>query len=72
MDFDAGSLIASMVVSSVGFVLFMYGRKMGRAPHIVFGLALLIYPYFVPGVFLMLGIAVILCGLLWFLVQRGM
>jgi hypothetical protein len=72
MDLNVGSLLASMLVSSVGFVLFMYGRKMGRPPHIVFGLALLVYPYFVPGVILMLGIAVILCGLLWFLVQRGM
>lgn len=72
MDFDVGSLLASILVSSVGFVLFTYGRKMGRPPHIVFGLIMLVYPYFVPGVILMLGLAVILCGLLWFLVQRGM
>ena len=72
MTFDAGSLLASILVSSVGFVLFTYGRKMGRPPHIVFGLVMLVYPYFVPGVIWMLGIAAILCGLLWVLVQRGM
>ena len=36
------------------------------------GGVLLVYPYFVPGVFAMLGIAALLCALLWFLVQRGM
>jgi len=72
MEFDTGSLIASMLVSSIGFVLLVYGRRMGRPPHVLIGGVLLVYPYFVPGVFAMLGIAALLCALLWFLVQRGM
>ena len=72
MDLDAGSLLSSMLVSSVGFVLLVYGRKMGRPPHIVAGAILLVFPYFVANILAMFGIALLVCFLLWFLVQRGM
>lgn len=71
MDLDAGALLTSMLVSSVGFVLVVYGRKMARLPHVVVGAVLLIFPYFVASVVAMLGIAVALCLVLWILVQRG-
>ncbi len=71
MDIDAGSLLTSMLVSSIGFVLFVYGRRMGRPPHILFGIILLVFPYFVPSILAMLGIAFALCLLLWIAVQRG-
>jgi predicted cobalt transporter CbtA len=71
MDFDVNSLIASFVVSSVGFVLFIYGKRMSRAPHLVVGLVLLIYPYFIGAVLPMFGIALVLVTLLWFAVKRG-
>lgn len=71
MNFDASSLVSGLIVSSVGFVLFQYGRKMSRAPHVLAGLALLVFPYFVPGVLLMFGIAALLCGLLWLVVRLG-
>lgn len=71
MELDAGSLVTSMIVSSVGFVLVVYGRKMARLPHVVIGAVLLIFPYFVASVLAMLGIALALCLLLWILVQRG-
>jgi hypothetical protein len=38
VDIDASSLIAGLFVSSVGFVLFSYGKKMGRPPQMVGGL----------------------------------
>jgi len=72
MDLDAGSLFASMFVSSIGFVLLVYGRRMKRMPHVVTGIVLLVFPYFVPGVFAMLGIALALCLLLVFAVHRGL
>jgi hypothetical protein len=71
MNFDASSLIASFVVSSVGFVLFVYGKRMSRFPQLGVGLLLLIYPYFVSSVPLMLGIALVLVALLWLAVKRG-
>jgi hypothetical protein len=72
VDLDVNSLAAGFVVSSVGFVLFNYGRKMGRIPHVVGGLVLMVFPYFVPSVLLMFGISALLCGLLYLAVQRGL
>jgi hypothetical protein len=72
MSLDGGSLIASFVVSGLGFVLFEYGRRMKRVPQIAVGLILLIYPYFVGNAWAMLGIAVVLVALLWLALARGM
>ena len=71
VDLDANSLIAGFLVSGVGFVLFSYGRKMSRFPHIILGLVLMVFPYFVPGVLMMFGIAALLCGLLYLATRMG-
>jgi hypothetical protein len=71
MNFDASTLIAGFVVSGIGFVLFSYGRKMGRAPHVVTGIVLMVFPYFVPSVLLMFGIAALLCGGLYMAARAG-
>lgn len=71
MSFDATSLLAGMLVSSIGFVLFMYGKRMGRAPQLATGLVLLIFPYFVSSVFWMLGVASLLIGLCWVALRAG-
>jgi hypothetical protein len=71
LDIDASSLIAGLFVSSVGFVLFSYGKKMSRPPQMVGGLLLMVFPYFVPGVLWMLAIGALMCGLIWVAVQRG-
>jgi hypothetical protein len=71
MELDAGSLVTSMIVSSVGFVLLVYGRKMARLPHVIVGAVLLIFPYFAGSIFAMLAVALALCLVLWFAVQRG-
>jgi len=71
MDFDPGSLLASLLVSSVGFVLLVYGRKMSRLPHGLAGLIMLLFPYFVPGVFPVLALGAVIGGALWFAVKLG-
>lgn len=71
MELDASSLIAGFVVSGVGFVFFNYGRKMGRPIHVVTGLLLMVYPYFVPTVWIMLVIGALVCALNYLAVQRG-
>jgi hypothetical protein len=71
VNLDASSLIAGFVVSGVGFVLFSYGRKMGRVPQVITGLVLMVFPYFVPNVLLMLGIGAALCGLLYLANRAG-
>lgn len=64
MDLSPSSLIASLVVSSIGMYLFMYGKKQLRVPQLLAGLALMIGPYFTgaPGETLGLG-GVLLGGL---------
>jgi len=71
VSFEPGPLIAGFLVSGVGFVLFSYGRKLGRVPHVVAGLLLMIFPYFVPSVLIMLSIAALLCGLLFVATRVG-
>jgi hypothetical protein len=65
------TLITGFIVSSVGFVLFKYGRKMERAPHIITGLVLIVFPYFVPYWIAAVGIAALLCVLLYLATRAG-
>lgn len=71
MHLDAGWLFASLIVSAVGFILLHYGRKMARVPHVAAGLALMIYPYFVPGALANALIGVGVLAILWLAVRLG-
>ena len=70
MNLDAGSLFASLGIGTVGFGIFLYGKKQQRIPHLVVGIALMAYPYFVPGVLPMIAIAAGLIAALWFVSAR--
>jgi hypothetical protein len=65
LDFDPASLIASLIVSGIGTVAFVYGKRQSRWPHMATGVVLGIFPYFVSNVFLIAGITIALLGLLW-------
>lgn len=71
MNFDASSFLASLFVSSVGFVLLSYGKKMTRGPHMIAGLTLLVFPYFVENVLIMFAIAAVVSTSLWLAVRLG-
>ena len=71
MHLEAGPFAASLIVSSVGFVLLYYGRKMARFPQLIVGLAMMIYPYFVPSVLATALTGVGLLGALWLAVRLG-
>jgi len=71
MHLDPGWLFASLIVSSVGFILLHYGRKMARVPQVLVGIAMLVYPYFVPGWLANGLIGVGLLVLLWIAVRLG-
>ena len=71
MNLDASSLIAGLVVSGVGFVFFSYGRKMSRAPHVIIGIIMMVFPYVVPSVIAMFAIGALLCGLLYMATRAG-
>lgn len=46
MNIDPTWLFLSLFPSGIGFVLFVYGKKEQRWPHLGAGLALMVYPYF--------------------------
>jgi hypothetical protein len=71
LNFSPGWIIASLIVSSIGFVLLSYGKKMSRVPQLIVGLAMLIYPYFVPNLVAMLIVAGVLSVGLWVAVRLG-
>lgn len=71
MKLDATWLLVSMAISGVGFVLFTYGRKMRRWPQGIAGVAMLVYPYFVPAVLPMAGVGVVIGGALWLAIALG-
>jgi hypothetical protein len=71
MDLDGNVLLLSLVVSSVGFVCLAYGKKQGRVPQMVAGLALMIYPYFVSNLLVLALIAALVLALLVVTVRLG-
>ena len=71
MDFDANALFASFVVSGIGFVAFMYGKRQGRVPQMLAGIVLMAFPYWVSNLALMGAIAATVLGALWLAVRLG-
>ena len=71
MHLAAGWIFASLIISSIGFILLHYGRKMARLPQLVVGLGMMIYPYFVPGVLANVLVAAGLLAGLWLAVKLG-
>lgn len=48
-QFSASSLIANLIFSAIGFVGFVFGKRMNRLKPMLIGLALMVFPYFVSG-----------------------
>ncbi len=64
LDLSLGDLALGIVISMIGAALVMYGRKEIRVPHMIAGVILMVFPYFVGIWWLALLIAaVILAGL---------
>jgi hypothetical protein len=60
VDLNLNTILLGSFISLVGLALLMYGRKAVRVPHIVVGLILIVYPYFVGSLPLELAVAVVL------------
>jgi len=71
MNFDGNSLLAGFAISTVGLGFFMYGKKQARAPHLIFGVIALVYPYFIGNPLWALALFVLLLGALWLAVRLG-
>lgn len=71
MNFSFSSLVGSLIVSGVGFVFFKYGRKKMNPIFLIFGIIMMIYPYFITDFLWMVGIAIGLSSILYWLRKRG-
>jgi hypothetical protein len=71
VDVDANAILASILVGTVGLGVFIYGKRQSRLPHMIAGIGLMAYPYFVSNVLLMAGIAMALLAALWLVVRLG-
>ncbi|MEX1026032.1 MAG: hypothetical protein WD226_13240 [Planctomycetota bacterium] len=71
LDLSPGALVAGLFVSTLGFALFLYGKKSLRMPQLVTGIALMGFPYFVQGATLTLAIGGVLLVGLWSIVRLG-
>jgi hypothetical protein len=57
MNVDPIALIVGFIVSGAGFVLFTYGRRNGRFPHLAAGIPLIVVPFFLPPLFSAIALA---------------
>ena len=71
MNFDPTLLMLSLIPSGIGFVLFMYGKKMDRWPQLVAGIAFMAYPYFTGTVTSMLSVGALVGAALYVMIQLG-
>lgn len=71
MPFDPTWLFVSLILGGIGFVLFVYGKKQGRWPHLAAGLLLMVYPYFTPGLVSLVATGAAIVFVLWYAVRLG-
>jgi len=69
--FNPDTLLLTMLISGIGTVLFIYGRRETRLPHMLVGGIFFFYPYFVPNPWAMVIIAACMLGILWGVVKLG-
>ncbi len=70
-NLNPGSIIASIFVSGFGFVFFKYGRKRNAPIFVIFGIAMMVYPYIITDVYWMLGIGAAMTGFLMYLWKQS-
>ena len=61
------SLLWGLLFGSVGLGYFIYGKKQRSVVPLVCGLALMLFPYFVPNIMLLVGMGVLLVIIPYFL-----
>jgi len=67
LNLSAANLIGGFVFGSIGFVAFIYGKRMNLWRPMLLGIALMVYPYFISDDLLMIAIGTIGTAALFFL-----
>jgi hypothetical protein len=66
-DMDPANMIGGLIFGSIGFVAFIYGKRMSLWKPMLCGIALMVYPYFIADTAIMLAIGALGTGALFFL-----
>ena len=66
VDFDAAKIVAYILFGSIGFAVFVYGKKNKLVRPLIIGLALMAYPYFFSGTLVIYLIGIALTAALYF------
>jgi predicted membrane protein len=64
---EVSTLLWGVLFSSVGLGFFIYGKKQRAPVPLVCGLALMVYPYFIPNVIALVAIGIVLSAIPYFL-----
>ena len=62
---SGSNLVANLLFSSIGFVGFIYGKRMSAWRPMFIGIALMAYPYFIPAGWLLYFIGIALTAALF-------
>jgi hypothetical protein len=66
-EMSGTNLIGGLLISSIGFVAFIYGKKMSLWKPMLCGLALMAVPYFIADTVVMYAVGALGTGTLLFL-----
>ncbi len=63
---DPSTIFVIIVFSAVGLAAFRRGKREGNMLCLILGIALMVYPYFVEGLFLSVAIGATLTAGVWY------
>jgi hypothetical protein len=63
---QVSTLLWGVLFSSMGLGFFIYGKKQHAPVPLVCGIALMIYPYFIPNVIALVAIGIVLSAIPYF------
>ena len=61
-----GSLFVSLIFGGIGFVAFVYGKRISNFKILAIGVLLIAYPYFIPNTLAACIIGILLTASLYF------
>ena len=65
-DLNFANILAYTIFGAIGFVAFVYGKRMTKWRTMALGIALIAYPYFISSTLIIYIIGVILTAALYF------
>jgi hypothetical protein len=69
---DGSNLLAGLLTGTLGMALLVYGKKQVRFPQMLAGLAMMVFPYFMPNALYTGAGTVLLLALLLLAVRIGL